>query len=65
MITTFVLILVRLDLAILMPWTDPGPKYRAKSLKCYLIVRWFGASNLAVFWAEFPKADFFQWNLWE
>jgi hypothetical protein len=53
------------DFAILVPWTEPGPKCRAKSLKGYLIDKWFDVGNLAAFWAEFPKADFFQWNLWE
>jgi hypothetical protein len=60
MIITFVFILVKVDFAILVPWTNPGSICRAKSLKSYLTVRWFDVSDLAEIWAKFPKADFFQ-----
>jgi len=58
MITTFVLILVRVYFAILVPWTDLGPMCRAKSLKGYLIVKWFDASKLAAFGLSSQKLIF-------
>jgi len=44
--------------AILVPWTDPGPMCRVKSLKGYLIVNWFDASNLAAFGPRAQKLIF-------
>ena len=63
MITTFVLILLRLYFVILVPWTDLGSMCRAKSLKGYLILKWFVANKLAAFGLSFQKLIFFPMEL--
>jgi hypothetical protein len=60
----FVLILVKVDFAILVPWTDPGPMCWAKSLKSYLIVKWFAASKLAAFGLSSQKLIFSNGTFW-
>lgn len=58
MTTTFVLILLRVYFAILVPWTDPGSLCRTKSLKGYLILKWFVANKIAAFGLSSQKLIF-------